>query len=102
MKPDLLSQIKAVTIGEATRAFIVQAVTVRYSGGAYNTNRISGQSGSSTSDARSAVQRLAGKLFDDAWDTTCHLSAASSSCGAPEAWVIHAVAKGKATAGSPA
>lgn len=100
MKPDILSQIKAVTIGEATQASIVQAVTVRYSGGAYNTNRIGGHSASSTSSARFAVERLASKLFDDAWHTSCALSAASSSSCAPEVWTITATAK--ANAGSPA
>lgn len=38
-------------------------IRVRYSGGAYNTNRIKGETASSTSDARTAAERLAGKLF---------------------------------------
>lgn len=77
-----------------------QQVSVRYSSGAYNTNRVHGESASSTSDARAAVERLAGKLFDDAWETSCMLTAASSDHRAPELWTITATAK--AAAGSPA
>lgn len=40
--------------------------TVRYSNGAYNTNRVRGQSGSSTSSRMDAANRLAGKLAGDA------------------------------------
>lgn len=97
---DALRKLQATSAVEKEGRTIVEAVTVRYSAGAYNTNRIAGKSGSSTSDARSAVQRLAGKLFGPDYTTTCHFSGASTSSGGPEAWVIHAVAKAKA--GSPA
>lgn len=97
-----ITRERAYPLADQTRTRRVQrqVVTVRYSCGAYNTNRVDGKSGSSTSDARTAVERLAGKLFDDAWDTTCHLVAASSSSAAPEQWTITATAK--AAAGSPA
>lgn len=85
---------------DQTPRTIHQQVTVRYSSGAYNTNRIGGHSASSTSSARFAVERLASKLFDDAWHTSCALNAASSSSCAPEVWTITATAK--ASAGSPA
>lgn len=83
-----------------TKPVIHQQVSVRFSSGAYYTNRVHGESASSTSDARTAVERLAGKLFDDAWETSCKLIAPSIASSAPELWNITATAK--AAAGSAA
>lgn len=38
-------------------------IQVRYSSGAYNTNRVKGQTASSTMSAQAAAERLACKLF---------------------------------------
>lgn len=77
-------------------------VRVRQSFGAYVTNLVHGKRASCTVCARSAVERLADKLFDDAWQTKCTLAAASNDHRAPELWTITATAKAAVTAGSPA
>lgn len=40
-------------------------IHVRYSSGAYNTNRVQGQTASSTMSAQAAAERLADKLFGE-------------------------------------
>lgn len=86
--------VEAPTPAPVASVTVTQEVTVFDSGGAYTTNCVRNKRASCTSSARTAVERLADKLFDPArWLTRSELDPEQPPHVRSQQWVITAVRK---------